>query len=75
MALWVRDSLFKTCCYITVKNKHVNHFYIVISHISVLCLTVFEIIPTTTLHMNAWSCQMMCCFSIGMSAVGRLPWE
>ena len=66
-------KLFKTC-YIPVKNKHVNHFYIAIPHISVLCLTVFEIIPTSTLHMHAWSCQMMCCFSIGMSAMGTL-WE
>ena len=61
-------KLFKTWCYIPVKNKHVNHFYIAIRHISVLCLTVFEIIPTTQLHMHAWSCQMICCFSIGMRA-------
>ena len=68
-------KLFKTCRYIPVKNKHVNQFYIAIPHISVLCLTAFEIIPITPLHMHAWSCQMMCCFSIGMSAVGRSPWE
>ena len=70
-----RKKLFKTCRYIPVKNKHVKHFYIAISRISVLCLTAFEIIPTTTLHMHAWSCQMVGCFSIGMSAVGRSPWE
>ena len=58
-------KLCKRCRFIPVKNKHVNHFYI--PHISVLCLTAFEIIPTTTLQMHAWSCQMMCCFSIGMT--------
>ena len=67
-------KLFKTCRHIPVKNKHVNHFYIAIPHISELCLTVFEIIPTTALHMHGWSCQMMCYFSIGMSAMGRSPW-
>ena len=65
-------KLFKTCRYIPVKNKHGNHFYMVIPHILVLCLTAFERIPTTTLHMHAWSCQMMYCFSIGMSAVLKI---
>ena len=68
-------KLFKTGCYVPVKNKHVNHFYIAIPHTSVLRLTEFEIIPTTQLHMHAWSCQMMCCFNIGMSTVGRSSWE
>ena len=39
-------KLFRTCHYIPVENKHVNHFNITILHISVLCLTVFEIIYT-----------------------------
>ena len=64
-----RKNLFRTCHYIPVKNKPANHLYIAILHISVLCLTVFEIILTTPLHMHAWSCQIMCCFNIGMSAV------
>ena len=40
-------KLFRTCHYIPAQNKHVNHLYIAILHISVLCLTLFlEIIPT-----------------------------
>ena len=58
-------QLFKTCYYIPVKNNHVNHFYIAIPHVSVLCLKAFEIIPITPLHMHAWSCQMMCCLVLG----------
>ena len=34
-------KLFRTCHYIPAQNKHVNHLYIAILHISVLCLTVF----------------------------------
>ena len=34
-------KLFRTCHYIPAQNKHVNHLYKAILHISVLCLTVF----------------------------------
>ena len=55
-------KLFRTCHYIPAQNKHMNHLYIAILHISLLCLTVFfEIMPPITpLHMHAWSCQMIC---------------
>ena len=65
------EKLLKTCLHLTVKN--VNHFYIAIVPISVFCLTAFEIISTTTLHMPAWSYQMICCFSIDKIAVGVTP--
>ena len=60
-------KLFRICHYIPAQNKQVNHLYIAILH-SIFLENITSYI--TPLRMHACSCQMICCFSIGMIAVG-----
>ena len=64
-------KLFRTCHYIPAQNKHVNHLYIAILHISVLCLTVFlKIIPTPHCTRMPGAVRWYAAFSIGMITMG-----